>query len=183
MSDDSHADLEVKINRLLDGELSQADRAELERQLLRDPAAHAMLRTCTALDEQCRDALDAALGQPIPTAARQAGRRRALWAASAAAAAVLLAAVLWSVFSGPSPSPEPGPDVANIPDNPDPSSLPTIELMLDQFDPDPPSGRPVRPVRRVDRFPVGVFDAEAGQLRIFHVDREHSRIQPVWDDL
>ena len=181
MNDDSNADLEVKINRLLDDELSQADRAELERQLLRDPAAHAMLRTCTALDEQCRDALDAALGRPATAAVRQAGRRRALWAASAAAAAVLLVAVLWSAF--PARPPGPDRDVATIPENPAPTSARTVELMLDRFDPAPPAGMSARPVRNVDRFPVGVFDAEAGQLRIFHVDREHNRIQPVWDDL
>jgi len=178
-NDESHDEIEVKINRLLDGELAGAERAELERELLCNPDAHAMLRDYTALDEQVREAMDAALA-PSPSQAPPA--RRALWPAVAAAvaAAAVLAVVLWSTFQH-----RPGPPDRNIvktPDNPAPTTA-AVELITDQFVPTPPAETFVRPVRRVDRFPVGLFDAESGQFRVIQVDREQTRMQPVWLDL
>ncbi|MCP4376030.1 MAG: hypothetical protein GY794_07645, partial [bacterium] len=63
MNDNSIGDIEIKINRLLDGELDQSERESLQRRLLRDPEAHAMLRDYGSLDDQCRDAIGAALDQ------------------------------------------------------------------------------------------------------------------------
>lgn len=186
MNDESRVDLEVKITRLLDGELSSDERAELERELLLDPAAHAMLRDATALDERCRDALDAALAGG--GGATVLARRRALrtvGAVAAAAAAAVLAVVLWSVFHDrPGPAvPGPAPEVAVDPHPPTPTTGRTVELVSDEFDPTPPPAARVTPVRRVDRFPVGLFDAESGQFRVIQVERERTQIQPAWLDL
>ena len=178
MNDDSHAELEVKINRLLDGELPRAERAELELELLRNPDAHAMLRDYTAVDERCRGAIDAALA---PRQVKAMPGRRLLWPAAAAAAAAVLAIVLWSTFQGPPD--QPAREVAKRRQDPAPTTATSVELITDQFDPTPPAETFVTPVRRVDRFPVGLFDAESGQFRIIQVDREQTRMQPVWQDL
>jgi len=182
MNDESRVDLEVKIARLLDGELSADERAELERELLLDPAAHAMLRDATALDEQCRDALDAVLAGGVAPA-------RPTWRAlpavgAAAAAAAVLAVVLWSAFHDrPGRAvPDPAPEVAVDPHPPTPGTARTVKLVSDEFDPAPPAARGT-PVRRVDRFPVGLFDAESGRFRVIQVERERTQIQQAWLDL
>ena len=179
MNDESHDEIELKISRLLDGELPGPDRAELERELLCNPAAHAMLRDYTALDERVREAMDTALA---PRQVDAPPARRALWpaAAAAAAAAAVLAVVLWSTFK---PRPDgPAPYVAKTSGNPKPTTA-AVEMITDQFDPTPAAETFVTPVRRVDRFPVGLFDAESGQFRIIQVDREQTRMQRVWLDL
>jgi len=184
MNDESRVDLEVNITRLLDGELAPHERAELERDMLRQPAAHDMLRAAAALDEQCRDALGAALdaARGLPALPN----RRPLRAVAAlAAAAAVLGIVLWSVFherGGPiGPAPEPG-FVAN-PNPPSPVTAPTVELVADEYDPTPPPAGRVTPVRRVDRIPVGLFDAESGRFRVIQVEREQTQIQHAWLDL
>lgn len=178
MNDESHAQLEVKVNRLLDGELPRDERTELERQLLRNPDAQAMLRDYKAADERCRDAIDRALasrrGDPSDG--------RSLWwpAAAAAAAAAVLGVVLWSAFQS---TPDgPARHVVKKQQDPVPRPPAAVELTTDQFDPTP-AAAPATGVRRVDRFPVGLFDAKSGQFRIIQVDREQTQTQPVWLDL
>ena len=46
--------LERMIGRSLDGELPEEEQLELDRELIRDPAAHAMMRT-TAKSTSARD--------------------------------------------------------------------------------------------------------------------------------
>jgi len=178
MNDESHDEIEAQITRLLDGELAEAERTELERQLLCDPEAHAMLREVRALDEQVRAALAAALA---PRRAEGSPGRRMSWPAVAAvAAAVVLAGVLWATLR---PGPDrPGPHVAKAPDGLKPTTA-AVEMATDQFIPAPRGQRFLRPVRRIDRFPVGLFDAESGQFRIIDIDREQTQTQPVWLDL
>jgi len=177
MSDDSIGDIEIMINRLVDGELDPAERAVLERQLLRDPEAHAMLRACGDLDDQCRDAIRAALETP---AGEQSSPSRSWAFAVAAAAAIVLGVALWSVFIG---LPEVPVDIAGNIDDPMPTTVRGVELAVDRFDPTPPRQPMLRPVRHVDRIPVGLFDAESGQLKIILVDREQEQREPQWVDL
>ena len=178
MSDDSIGDIEIMINRLVDGELSEGERAALERQLLRDPEAHAMLRACGALDDQCRDAIASALATAPAVDRLRLGRS---WAFSiAAAAAVVLGVALWSVFIG---LPEVPVDIAGKIDHPMPTTIRGVELAVDRFDPTPLRQPMMRPVRHVDRIPVGLFDAESGQLKIILVDREQEQREPQWLDL
>ena len=181
MSDDSTPDIEIMINRLVDGELAPADRAALQRQLLRDPDAHAMLRAYGALDEQCRDAIGAVLA-PVPAMGHSGPGRSWAFAAvgAAAAAAVVLGVVLWLVFIGRPDAP--GSIAGNI-DNPMPTTIQGVELAADRFDPTPPGQMMIRPVRHIDRIPVGLFDAESGQLKIILVDHEQEQREPQWLDL
>ena len=176
-TDQSHADLEVKITRLLDGELSPDERSELEREVLREPEAHALMRKTAAVDELCRVALDEALA---PRRGRATSRWRWAWpaAVAGAAAAAIVAVVLSSAFQ--SRPARPDRKIVSVP----PTLAPApVELVADEFDPTPLPETPARPVRRVDRFPVGLFDAESGQFRVIQVDREQTQMQPVWLDL
>jgi len=178
MNDDSISDIEIAINRLLDGELDPTERAEMQRQLLRNPDAHAMLRACGDLDDRCRDAIASALA-PGSDGARSAPGGS--WAvAGAAAAAVVLGVVLWSVFINRPAVPG---HIAGKIDNPTPATIRGIELAVDRFDPAPPGQVITRPVRHVDRIPVGLFDAESGQVKIILVDHEQERPEVQWLDL
>ncbi|MCP4377889.1 MAG: hypothetical protein GY794_17140 [bacterium] len=180
MNDNSIGDIEIKINRLLDGELDQSERESLQRRLLRDPEAHAMLRDYGSLDDQCRDAIGAALDQK-PTERTGAGK---MWAftisVAAAAAAIVLGVALWPVFTE-------RPDVPGViaVDGSDLKlpTIPVVELVADRFDPTPSSNPMLRPVRQVDRVPVGLFDAESGQLKIILVDHEQEQREVAWLDL
>jgi len=186
MNEDSKSDLEIKINRLLDGELDEAGVEEMQRRLLRDPEAHAMLRACRELDGECRDAMETVLGpdRADTPMAVQAGGRLGIWAsAAAAAAAVVLGVALWSIFTSSSERPGPAGDIARITDNTIPPTSRPVEFVTDRFDPTPPAEAAIRPVRHVDRFPVGVFDAESGQLRVFLVDHEQEQRGAQWLDL
>jgi len=186
MNDDSNPDLEAKINRLLDGELDAADSDEMQRRLLRDPAAHAMLRAYKTLDRQCRDAMETVLTPKRSDAppGEHEGGRWGIWAAAAAvAAAVVLGVALWAVFYGPPAGPGPARDIANNTDNTLPATSRPVEFVRDRFDPMLPSEAALRPVRHVDRFPVGLFDANSGQLRVFLVDHEQEQREPQWLDL
>jgi len=178
MSDDSVPDIEITINRLVDGELNPGDREALQRQLLRDPDAHAMLRACEALDDQCRDAIASALRTASAVGRSRLSRSWAL--AAAAVAAVVLGVVLWSAFIG---RPERTGDIAGKIDNPTPTTIRGVELVADRFVPTPPGQMMIRPVRHLDRIPVGLFDAESGQLKIILVDHEQEQREPQWLDL
>ncbi|MBL7220207.1 MAG: hypothetical protein ISS69_08840 [Phycisphaerae bacterium] len=178
MSDDSIGDIEIMINRMVDGELSEGERAVLQRRLLRDPDAHAMLRACGDLDDQCRDAIRSVL--ETPAGDQSAPSRSWALAAATVAAAVVLGVALWSVFIGRTEVPV---DIAGNIDNPMPTTIRGVELAVDRFDPTPPRQPMLRPVRHVDRIPVGLFDAESGQLKIILVDREQEQREPQWLDL
>jgi len=185
-NENSESDLEIKINRLLDGELDDAGAEEMQRRLLRDPDAHAMLRDFKAMDDQCRDAMAAALtpGRADAPADGPTSGRFTVWAAvSAAAAAVVLGIALWAIFGPGRQGPGPAGNIADATDNTNPPTSRPVELVTDRFDPVPPAEALFRPVRHVDRVPIGVFDAESGQLRVFLVDYEQEQHKAQWRDL
>jgi hypothetical protein len=137
-----------------------------------------MLRACTALDDRCRDAIASALGTgPAVVRSRLGGSW--LWAVASVAAAVVLGVVLWSAFTVPPDVP--GRIVMNT-DDPVPTTMRGVELAVDRYVPEPPP-QMIRPVRHVERIPVGLFDAESGQLRIIFVDRQQEQRRPEWLDL
>ena len=109
MTDGIDEELERRIVRSLDGQLSPAEQSELDRELLRNPRARRLMAEYAETDELAAEALDRALAPPdaaaAPTGALTHGRRRVDWriaAGVAAAAAVALAAGIWSAvhFSG-----------------------------------------------------------------------------------
>ncbi len=92
-------ELERRIVRQLDGELSGPEREQLARELLRDPKARRRMEEYAAADSRAAEALRAAFTQAGAMSLRhgQSPRRRPRstwrrWAVPAAAAAVLLAA-------------------------------------------------------------------------------------------
>ncbi len=182
MSDDSIPDIEIMINRLIDGELSPSEAAALDRRLLRDPEAHAMLRDYRAMDDECRDVIGAALA---PTPVADSSEPNRTWGvavlALAAAAAVVVGVVLWSAFAPPPQAPRPilAGDIVDQ----SPTTARSAELAIDRFDPTPVRHIMTNPVRRVDRIPVGLYDAESRQMRIILVDREQEQPEPQWQDL
>ena len=79
MNDDSISDIEIAINRLLDGELDPTERAEMQRQLLRDPDAHAHPHTNLNVQPNIASDLDAHPGAttgPSSARGRDAHRHR-----------------------------------------------------------------------------------------------------------
>jgi len=97
-------ELEDRIVRALDGELSASERAELDRELLRNPAARRLMDQYRRIDGQAAAALRTALGSDanvLGTASPARPPRRATrwrWGSiSLVAAAVLLLAVgIWA---------------------------------------------------------------------------------------
>ncbi|QPM92180.1 anti-sigma factor family protein [Pseudooceanicola algae] len=57
---------EEKLSAFLDGELTEAERLEVEAALARDPALQAELETLMAADAGARDVFDAMLEDPVP---------------------------------------------------------------------------------------------------------------------
>ena len=184
MNDGVNDNLERRVNRLLDGELTDEQRADLQRELLRDPAAHRLMEQYARQDDLCRRALDTALGtgvreQPASAAAKA---RPARWLASVAAAAVLLAVGLWFAHhAGPEDSP-PQPRVAAGTDR-RPTTTGAGAFILDDSAPVPAPDAPIQRIRTIDRFPVSVYDKQRNELRIFYVDREQARFCSASMDL
>lgn len=101
---DASRDIERLIVRQLDGELSEEEQLELNRELIRDPAARQLLEDYQGIDGLAGEALnwalaDRALGfEPgtvvrAPQAARRRGGARGWWLLAGAVAAALLALV------------------------------------------------------------------------------------------
>ncbi len=97
--------LETRISRSLDGELSSEEQASLYRELLRDPGANDVLSTSARYDQLAREALDTVLsgsaagvsGEALEQARRTRARRMRLatrWG-SLAAVIALLVSVIW----------------------------------------------------------------------------------------
>ena len=102
--------LERLINRKLDGELTRDESLELDKCLIRDPAARQSLeeseridRLTAALLEEVCTVKDEVL---LPATSRTVARRRFRWfgALPAAAAACVALFFMWPMFSTPSSS-------------------------------------------------------------------------------
>ncbi len=102
--------LDDLIGAHLDGRLSDAQRAELFRQLLRDPEARQRMDRAAAIDQLTTEALRDAIEAPHPP--RSAHKPHTAWrraTALAAAAMILLALGLWATvrpFGVDRPAPE-----------------------------------------------------------------------------
>ena len=94
-----------RIVRQIDGELGEAERAELTRRLVRDPSAHRLADEIASADRSAAEALQEAFAGGGQDALRQwsaarrrlASRRLRARAGMAAAAAVLLGFGVWAV--------------------------------------------------------------------------------------
>lgn len=182
--------LERQIVRLLDGQLGPVQRADLEKRLIREPEANALLQEYEHQDRELREALTAAWNPSVRTdaaelvapdadvPARAMLGRRAWWA-GAAAAIVLLGAGAWLAWrnAGPQAATEPPPPLVATPPREDTSAV--DPSAADVVLPGAPA-TPGRRVRRVDRFYIDVFDDETREFRRFHIDREQIRNEPTY---
>jgi len=142
-------ELERRIVRWLDGELSAAEREQLTRELLRDPEARRRMEEYAAADERAAEALRAAFTHTGPAGlrnwespgrnARGTGRR---WAVRAAAAVLVAAAggyLAYLLAPGGEDGPKPGPPGVAQQDRPALDPPPAVEQLIWQVW-HPPSG-------------------------------------------
>lgn len=179
-------DLQRRIVRLLDGELSGPEADELERELIRSPSGNRLLREYERQDHLVSDALAGVLSPlsaeehpPAPAARPQRPSARPWTAAAAAAAAAMLATGLWFGLGpdGPAGAP-PGERVSGGAGQ----SL-TEASAADRWVPPAEAEFPARRVRRIDRFSFDVFDEQGNEFRRLYVDREQTQIRLTSMDL
>ncbi len=179
--------LERLISRKLDGELTGDDSLELDKCLIRDPAARQSLEeseridrlTAALLEEVCA-VRDEVL---LPATSHTVARRRMRWfgAIPAAAAACVAILFVWPMFSNPSPSSRNvgGEIIAKVPAD---VELPVLAHNSDQpkpaatlasFSDEPAKLRPLREHgTRLNYY--GVLDPEAQKLYLLEVKHQTS---------
>ncbi len=183
--------LEHLINRKLDGELTRDESLELDKCLIRDPAARQSLEeseridrlTAALLEEVCA-VRDEVL---LPAASHTGARRRMRWfgAIPAAAAACVALFFLWPMFSTPSPSSSNvgGEQFALVPDDVElpllakDSGQPKPGATLAGYLEEPAKLRPLREHgTRLNYY--GVLDPETQKLYLLEVKHQTSTQRP-----
>lgn len=101
MSRELDTQLEHRISRCLDGEMTDTEQAELYRELLRDPAAHDVLSTSARYDQLAREALGQVISpsdregssgeRVVSRSSRERAKAMRRWGGLAAAVALLVA--------------------------------------------------------------------------------------------
>jgi anti-sigma factor RsiW len=183
--------LERLINRQIDDELSDAERAELDRELLKDPSARQMLMDYRRLDEMSQDALRAelrlaAIGQrPTGSVARRPRWER-LWPrmAMVAAAAVLIFALL-----PPRTLDEPARPVRHARPTtgrlmPTGASAAPMDVMLRPQQvafPERPmtEGWPTQRARQRTVTVFGIYDAQSGEVLLLQLDHQQDAAKMI----
>lgn len=176
--------MQRRIMRFLDGELPAEEREQLERDLLKDPAARQWMDEVARVDADSAGALQAMVaGTSAPRASR--------WgfaAAAVAAGLVALLAIGFAVRQAGMPT-EDGSPVAQVQQDPPDSDDPAAELQPPadavyhhdgwSADADPPEVGD----RRVNRRFMGVYDEQQQKIYLLQVDRGRTMIQPAGCDL
>ena len=213
MSESTQNELERRIVRALDGELSASQRADLDRELLRNPEARSLMEAYRQIDRQTASALRAAFGPrgaalSVGATARPTsppGTLRWMPIGLAAAAMALLAVGVGMLIYGapwqpggaaPGPGPlavgregagaaetSPAVAVARGARLGSHDAGPDVPLMYDMADPSPMFDAPRRGDRIIDRRFFGVFDESKRELYLIEVDRVRTRIDTVSLDL
>lgn len=183
MTDRVDEHLEEQIIRLVDGELSEAEAAELEREFLRNLAAARLKLEYEQQNETVKLALEAALTAPSGAGRTVAARRTMTllrWTTAAAAAAIVLGGALWIAWPANETTGVPGEsDVADA--SADPRGKQSAAL--DAYQPPAEPEVPLQRVRHVDRFYVDFYDEKRNEFRRVPYEREQVRIVPVAMDL
>lgn len=179
--------LERLINRRLDGELSEAEQAELSQRLLRDPTARQRLQDYERVDGWCREALGEALsgtsnGHELggPSGGRRLVRSVARqWVAWAvlAAAAILVITVLLPPAAPPPTAPSTPPAVHAA------RAMPfDLTLSADQiaFPARPVSqGMPTHRLRYRAVDVLGIYDTQREEIVLFNWDHKQDTAKMV----
>lgn len=172
------------ITRKLDGELADAESLELNKLLIRDPQARALLEEHARQEQRAGEAIRAlvsvwARGSMAAEVAAWVPSRRRWWyslaAISAVAAAFTLAVLLWQ---RPAAAPDgeamptdslvsSGPPDAVEPLHPaDPGYMPVVE-------------HPRRETDNLEREVIGVWDRQSRSLYLLEADRTDLLVEPV----
>ncbi len=188
---ESNDHLERLISRKLDGELTPDESLELDKCLIRDPAARQCLEESERIDHLTSALLEEVCAVQdevlLPAASHSVARRRMRWfgAIPAAAAACVAIFFLWPMFSNPSPSSRNvgGEVVAKVPAD---VELPVLAHNSDQPKPAATlasfSGKPAKllPLRehgtRLNYY--GVLDPETQKLYLLEVKHQTSTQRP-----
>ncbi len=174
------------INRMLDGELTEADELELNKQLIRSPEARRMLEDLERLDTLADQALHAAFERPHHPHESAPGHRlqtkdyRLLRRTTAVAAAILLAAMIGGLPREWLTAPGPG-EITQSPNHPitesglRPSdySLQTTDYGLQPID------GPRRQWNNRQRDLIAVYDETTKSYYLLERDRVQRAVTPV----
>jgi hypothetical protein len=189
------------ICRLLDGEITADERAELDGVLARDAAARALLKDYSEIDAKAADALRHDLSRAVTAVAPRG--RRGLWLATAgglvAAAAVVVFSFLPDLWSGAT-----GPDeglarsangngdavahggngfdsqaMRRLPGRNQAGPGPMAQRFVDYGGLDP---RPAQRSRNLQRDWVGIPTADPNTIIIIQRDRRTTKITPISGD-
>ena len=187
----SHDHLERLISRKLDGELTRDESLELDKCLIRDPAARKSLEESERIDRLTEALLDEVCAVRyevlLPASGQTVARRRMRWfgAIPAAAAACVALFFMWPMFSTPSPSPRDVGDerIAQAPLDVEPSigvkdsDQPKPDALLASHPDRPAKLRPLREHgTRLDYY--GVLDPETQKLYLLEVKHQTSTQRP-----
>ncbi len=184
--------LERLINRKLDGELTEDDSLELDKCLIRDPAARQSLEESERIDRLSEALLDEICAVRdevlLPATSRTVARRRMRWfgAIPAAAAACVALFFMWPMFSSSPQSSDRIVDgehgelvlLENDPQTalPDPAPRES-EARLASYPDRPAKLRPLREHgTRLDYY--GVLDPETQKLYLLEVKHQTSTRRP-----
>jgi len=180
--------IEILINRALDGELSAADRRELDDALANNESARALMQEYEALDRAAGVAIHADF-EASPTSAttsplhyaqppRWHGLRTGISAALFAAAAMIVVASLpWSTIF---PSNKPQDTIADRSFPPGPRQLPTYQPM--QVDYRRPAYQPQQLRGDVYRDVIGIRGDNPNVIIILERETHAARLDPLVGD-
>lgn len=184
-------ELEARIVRYLDGELSAQEQADLRRELLLNPAARELMEDYAEIDSLTAGALGAVVDRPAgdvkpPQPSSQPWVVRIAGGFLAAAAAVLLLILPPGPFRPRRPSIKDTP--AQVARRPVGSQAAAGAGGLEAVGPRLRQGAPILDAprqgwRRLDRSYLGVYDEQEQRLYLFRVDRERTNVQWVAKEL
>lgn len=186
MTEPIEPELEARIVASLDGRLSSAQQAELDRHILREPAARAVMERYRDVDRRAAAALDAAVGgMHLAVGARGESAARWLRGGLMAAAAALLGVGLWVALQPGWTDPSRRVTVSDPTTRPPSRGLKIAApkaatvWVHDTAEAAPMIDVPRRGDRVIDRQYFGAFDEDKREFYLWQVDRVRTRVERV----
>jgi hypothetical protein len=179
------------ISRLLDGEITSEEQAELDGTLAGNPAAQALLHEYRRIDARAAEALRCDFYGVTTTVAPR--RRSGLWLATAggllAAAAVVAFSFLPDLWSGRTGSGEPSRSVPMVMRDPGPPVDASAGMDRNGFVPPAQFAdyrnadqRPVRRLRDVQRDWIGIPSADGKTIFFIERKTQTTKLTPISGD-
>ncbi len=180
--------IEILINRKLDGELSEEDSLELNKLLIRNPDAHALLDEYAVMDRLAAEAIEAELAEPVarvsPEQVSQWNKSKRQWWYSMALISAVAAALTLSVLLSQRAANMN--DSAALPISGVHSAQQAAATLTDRA----PQGRLVnvgtipldgrrRQTDSLERDVLGVWDQDSHSLYLLEANEARSTVEPV----